>query len=204
MEHQKSYAKVESPWLRLLVSRRCGALASHWMFQGMLNMDRSERYFKVGLDLVLWMILTPILRIWLSGPLALGLGLWAAHTVNFVVNGQIYAVLKTFGKVQSTQISYEREVAMLSERLAREPAVLYAAAYGSLARGQWSPTSDLDVRLVRAPGWRSALRVCWFALRERSRAFWRRFPLDIFVLDSYASLERLAEKDSPVILSRGK
>jgi predicted nucleotidyltransferase len=174
------------------------------MFQGMLNMDRSERCFKLGLDLLALTLLTPVFHLRLSGPKAIGLGLLAAHSLNFFCNGQIYAVLKTFGYVQRTQESYQCEVARLSNRIEQQPDILFAAAYGSLARGQWSPTSDLDVRLVRAPGLPSALRVCWFALRERARAFWRRFPLDLYVLDSYASLDKLVERDVPVILGRAQ
>ena len=123
-----------------------------------------------------------------------------AHTVNFLVNGQIWVVLKHFGGVRHTASEFEREVERLRTHVAREPSITYAAAYGSIARGEWKETSDLDVRLVRAPGVGSALRSCWFATRERSRALARRFPLDVYVLDGPESLQKLAERDAPVVL----
>jgi hypothetical protein len=131
--------------------------------------------------------------------------LLAAHTLNFVLNGQIWVVLKDFDEVHHTWLAFDLEVKRLRLRIAQEPSIVYAAAYGSLARNEWSPTSDLDVRLVRAPGLLSAWRVCWFVARERSRAFYQRFPLDIFVLDTFASLDKMSERDYPVVLggSRG-
>lgn len=163
-------------------------------------MDITERSFKVGLDLILFLVVVGILSTWFGPLLAIGLGLVVAHTLNFVFNGQIWCVVKHFDDVQLTKSEFDQEVERLRVRATHEPYIVYAAAYGSLARDQWSPTSDLDVRLIRAPGVRSALRVCWFAMRERARAFWIKFPLDIFVLDGYESLNKLAEKNFPVIL----
>jgi len=76
----------------------------------------------------------------------------------------------------------------------------YVAVYGSYVRGEWKPSSDLDVRLVRRAGFVSGLRACWFLLRERTRAFWMRFPLDIYVADGFASLERLRLDEAPLVI----
>jgi predicted nucleotidyltransferase len=120
--------------------------------------------------------------------------------LNFVINGQIYCVLKTFGGVRHTWEQYSAEIEALKGRIAREPCIEHAVVYGSLARDEWKPTSDLDVCLVRSPGLRGAWRVCAFALRERARAFRNGFPLDLFVLDTPASLDKKSEKASLVIL----
>jgi hypothetical protein len=200
MQEKKYYAKVKSPWLRPIVGCRLGALAVHWIFQGMLNMDPTERWFKLALEFLVLLPVAWIVNSWVPWWLAIVLGFLVAHTLNFVLNGQIYSVLKTFGGVRHTPLEFEREVERLRTCVADEPDILFAGAYGSLARKEWSPTSDLDVRLVRAPGFRSAIRVCWLAMRERTRAFWRRFPLDIFVLDGYTSLDKMAEVDFPVVL----
>jgi hypothetical protein len=196
----KYYAVSDSPWLRPILRHRLGALIVHWIFQGMLYMDATERWFKLALDLLLSLVIGGIADLWWPRPLAIGLGIVVAHTLNLIFNGQIWVVLKHFGGVEHTWLEFKREAERLRVRIAQEPYILYAAAYGSLARGEWSPTSDLDVRLVRAPGLLSAWRVCWFAARERARAFWRRFPLDVFVLDRYSSLNRMSEKDFPVVL----
>jgi hypothetical protein len=197
---EKYYAVSDSPWLRPVLRHRLGALTVHWMFQGMLYMDATERWFKLGLDLLLSVAIGGVLDLWWPHPLAIGLGIAVAHTLNFVFNGQIWVVLKHFGQVQHTHLEFKQEVERLRMRVRQEPDIVYAAAYGSLARGEWSPTSDLDVRLVRTPGLSSAWRICWFAARERARAFWKRFPLDVFVLDGYSSLNKMSEKNFPVVL----
>ncbi|MEK7324059.1 MAG: hypothetical protein AAB217_02235, partial [Chloroflexota bacterium] len=66
--------------------------------------------------------------------------------------------------------------------------------------GKWTPASDLDVRLVRHPGAINALRACLLVLRERARATFRRFPLDIYVLDSGAGLSKLRPDEPPRVL----
>jgi thymidylate kinase/predicted nucleotidyltransferase len=195
------YGKVSSPWMKEIVRRPSGALAVHWLFQGMLYMDPTERRVKLGLNFVLALLFGWLFSRRLAAVPAYGLGLLTAHSLNFLFNGQIFGVLKHFGGVRHTWEEFDREVERLRRRVAEEPDIVYAAAYGSLARSEWSPTSDLDVRLVRAPGLRSALRTSWFAIRERARANFRRFPLDLYVLDSYASLRRMSEKE-PVELTR--
>lgn len=202
-EKKPHYAKMDTSWLGPVLEHPAGALASHWVFQGLLAMDRTERAFKLGLDGILWLLLGGALRrvFHLPGGWAAGLGFLGAHTLNFLFNGQVFGVLKHYGGVRRSREGFNAEVEGLQERMAREPDIVYAAAYGSLARGAWSPTSDLDVRIVRAPGLRSAWRVSWFAVAERTRALWRRFPLDLLVLDSCDGLEQMAEK-TPVVLSR--
>jgi thymidylate kinase/predicted nucleotidyltransferase len=194
------YAKVKSPWMQRLVHRKEGALAVHWLFQGLLYMDPTERRIKLGIDLLLSLLFGSLLKRRLRIVPAFGLGLIAAHTLNFIFNGQIFGVLKHFGGVRHTWDEFNGEVERMRRKAAEEPDIVYAAAFGSLARSEWSPTSDLDVRLVRAPGLRSALRVGWFAIRERARANFIRFPLDLYVLDRYESLERMSEKE-PVYLA---
>jgi hypothetical protein len=196
------YAKLDTPWLRPLLSRPWGALAVHWLFQGTLQMDPTERYFKLGVDAGLTLLFARLLGRWLGGVGAWLVGGLVAHTLNFLFNGQIYGVLKHFGGVERSWDEFNREVEALSERIDQEPSLVYAAAYGSLARSEWSPTSDLDVRIVRAPGLANGLRASWFAVRERSRALAQRFPLDLLVLDSYKALGSMAERDTPVVLSQ--
>jgi len=202
VEQKKYYAKVKSPWMQLIVGHKVGALMVHWVFQGLLYMDPTERWFKLGIDLVLTVVIGMLLGMWMPLPLALLIGLIVAHTVNFILNGQIYGVLKHFGSVQNSWEDFNQEVARLRERAVHEPYIEFAAIYGSVAREQWSPTSDIDLRVVRVPGVNNAVRACWFGVYERARAFWKGFPLDMLVLDRRESLNRLAERNPVVLVDR--
>jgi hypothetical protein len=198
MMSNPTYAKVGSRWRRRLVSHKLGALVVHWLFQGMLQMGLAERGFKLGLDALAALVAGGILWLWLPILPALGLGVLVAHTLNFVLNGQIYGLLKHFGGVEHSWETFYHEVEGLRARVAREPAIRQAVLFGSLSRDAWRPTSDLDVRLVRAPGLHNAWRACWFAARERARACWEGFPLDLLVLDDPTPLEAMAEKGLPL------
>ena len=196
----KHYAKVEARWQQWIVSRKAGALAVHWLFQGILIMESTERIFKLALDFVLSIVFGLILSIWMSAIAAIILAVLFAHTLNFLFNGQIYGVLKTFGGIRHTRQAYSNEIRWLTAMIEKESSIEYGAAYGTLAREEWSPTSDLDVRIVRKTGLLNGIRACWFALIARSNALVHRFPLDLYVVDSYAALEIMMEKKSPVVL----
>jgi hypothetical protein len=200
IEERPYYRVTNLRWLRPVLYSRVAALALHWTFQGVLNMEPAELRYKLALDLVTCILCTGLLLLWLPLGWAALVGIAVGHTLNFLLNGQIWVVMKHFGAVQHTRAEFDRVVEDLRSRVAREPAIVYAAAFGSLARGEWSPTSDLDVRLVRRQGFSAALAVCWFATCERSRALIRRFPLDIFVLDSVEGLRCMREHDTPVVL----
>ncbi|MBI3242591.1 MAG: hypothetical protein HYZ49_09900 [Chloroflexi bacterium] len=198
---RKSYAVSRSPWLQPLLSNPVVALSVHWVFQGMTYMDRTERLFKLGIDLLLAVALFPIMLGW-SGrwPWACVLAVGLAHTFNFLLNGQPWVVLKHFGRVRHSREEFEDYIAALTARAQAELSIAYLAVYGSPARGKWTPASDLDVRLVRQPGVMNALRACLLVLRERTRATFRRFPLDIYVLDSRAGLSKLRPDEPPRVL----
>jgi len=158
-------------------------LASHWLFQSLLYMDMTERRFKLGLDIALALLGTVILVAWLPLPAAAMLALVVAHTLNFLLNGHLWGVLKHYGMVHNTQAAFQEYVDRFWMRVEREPSIEHGFICGSISREQWSPSSDLDVRLIRRPGFLNGLRACWFVLLERSRAFRARFPIDIYVLD---------------------
>jgi predicted nucleotidyltransferase len=201
MVEKSVYAKVQSPLLKWLLGNKPGVLMSHWLFQGMLYMDKTERIFKLGLDFFLLLLFYPLLRRRLPIRTSLVTGAIAAHTLNFFFNGHLWGALKHFGGITRTAQEFDAEVERLRRRVQDEPSIVFAAAYGSLARDEWTPTSDLDVRLVRAPGLRNGWRASLFTMQERSRALIKGFPLDIFVFDGEASLSKLAERQSPVILT---
>ena len=62
---EPSYKVSHNPILRPLLRSPIFALAVHWVFQGMLYMDRTELVFKLGFDLILtailWLLLAPLL-----------------------------------------------------------------------------------------------------------------------------------------------
>lgn len=197
----KAYAHVRPAALRRLLRCPLVALASHWTFQGLLYMDLTERRFKLGLDVALALVLRPLLGIPLRRrPIAWLAALLLAHSVNLLLNGHLWGLLKTYHLITLPPARRQRYLAGLTRRVRSERSLRFAAVYGSHARGEAGACSDVDLRLVRRPGRRHGWRACCFLFRERTRALLARVPLDAYLLDSDAPLGRLRPDERPLVL----
>lgn len=135
-------------------------------------MDNTERLFKLSLDVILTAGIAFILKTWLPWQIALLTGFMIAHTLNFLFNGHLWGVLKHYGRVHTAREAFDGYVQGLSRRARQERSILHLYAYGSLARQEWSPSSDLDARLVRKPGLTNGLRgLRVLALRAQPGAY---------------------------------
>lgn len=197
----RGYAHVSHAALRCLLRSPLAALAAHWLFQGLLYMDAAERRFKLLLDVLLTVLMAIPLLLCFRGRTAWAAAFLLAHTLNFLLNGQLWGVLKHYGIGRLSRAGFHSYLCRLACRIGNEPSILWAGVYGSLVRGNWSSTSDLDIRLVRKPGVINALRACLFVLSERSRALIRRCPLDIYVLDDLGQLAAMREDGWPLTTS---
>jgi Nucleotidyltransferase domain len=186
--------------LRWLLRQPAAGIAIHWAVQGLLYMDVTERRFKVAIDLIMTVAIAAALSQWMDPLGALATAFLLAHTINFLFNGQLWVLLKHYGLMRIELERYQGYMASLRERVRGEASIARAAVYGSLARDAWSPTSDLDVRLIRRAGFLNGLRACWFVALERGRALLARFPLDIYVGDSDALLDRMNTAEEPIDL----
>jgi hypothetical protein len=194
------YAKLESKSLQRLLGHPLIAIAMHWTFQSLFYMGPTERWFKLILDAILLVLGGLTLSFWLPWPMAWPIAFIIAHTVNFLFNGHLWGVLKHFGLVQHSYESFQNYVRNLAERAQREPAIRDVLIYGSLSRQEWSPSSDLDARVIGYAGLVNGLRASWFILRERSRAFVSGFPLDIYLLDNEIAFQKLNPEETPIYL----
>ena len=200
----KAYANIKpSHWAYNIVRHPAGALLLHWIFQGSLYMDATERWFKISMDVLLTLVFMLLLMtLQVPGLIALIAAFLLAHTLNFLFNGQIWGVLKHFGFQNKGWEHTQSELDRLQRRITQQQSIAWAGVYDSLSRDGWSLTSDIDLRLVRKPGFANGVQACAFVLRERARAFITRFPLDVYVFDSN---QRLAShKEQPTVLYDGK
>lgn len=194
------YYRLKTPLPKGLLRRPAFALFVHWTFQSILYMDVTERIFKVGLDILLFLMLAPLLALIMPLGFAILAALVTAHTLNFLCNAHPWVVLKHFHFLRHTRHYFKAEIDRLSTRALLEPSIAYAAVYGSTVRGELKEISDLDVRLVRKPGIQNGIRACWFTMCERTRAFVTGFPLDIYVFDGKESLGKMNHSEEGLIL----
>jgi predicted nucleotidyltransferase len=196
----KRYGRAGSGLLGTVLQTLPGKLASHWLVQGMAYMDPTERTFKLGLDAAGTVGFASLLATRLSLPRALAGGLLAAHTLNFLVNGHLRGALKWHGLGGASVPALQAELLRIARRLAANPAVEHAYVYGSVTRGDVHAGSDLDIRVLRRPGLAAGLAVCWLVLLERARSLGSGVPLDIYVWDSPARMERMRSDEVPLDL----
>ncbi|HHV34610.1 MAG TPA: hypothetical protein GXX59_03410 [Syntrophomonadaceae bacterium] len=178
-------------------------MASSWIFQGVLYMDKTEKAFKVVTELILFTFPLILLLGVLPVIYATILSLIICHTMNWILNGQIFVVLKNLKMVSNPPECFRKYINVLARRIEQKNYILAAAAYGSLSKQQLEDSSDLDVRIIRKSGFLNGVKACAFVATERSRALIKRFPLDIYVLDDVHKIEQQidrSEANNPVIL----
>lgn len=163
---------------------------SSWLFQGLVYMDRTEKVFKILLDILFLIPFSYVVLLFDLGIIGILISFLIAHTLNWVFNSQIFALIKQFNLIKTDYKSFNKYLERLKKKLKNEPSVVWAGVFGSLVRGELKETSDLDVRLVRKPGSKNGLRACFFVMKERTWALINRFPLDIYVLDDIKSIKR--------------
>jgi len=216
-----NYYKIsDSRFLQPLLRSLLFALLIHWTFQGMLYMDRTERWFKLAFTgittsicvaLFLWLgifenstILSRVDNPFVPLILSFVTALPIAHTLNFLLNSQIPVVLKHYRLVQHSHENWEAYANGVIDQANQCQHFDFIAAYGSLSRKQWSPSSDLDLRVIRKAGFWHGLCACCFVMSQRTRALVNRFPLDIYILDDAKSLQKLRSDEEAIIYFQGE
>lgn len=192
--------RFSNPFLRWLLNIPIVGVAVHWLFQGMLYMDKTELAFKIGLEIVLILICGLLFAEIFIWQIAWLISFLLIHTLNFLFNGQFWVLMKIYRLVDHSFEDFDQYTKELSARINAETCFRYAAIYGSVVRGEWKPTSDLDLRLVRDNGLMMGLRACLFVVKERSHALLNRFPLDVYILDNMDRLSLLRTDEEPYVL----
>lgn len=199
---KKTYAWMPRNRLLLdLMSSPVGVLGINWAFQGMLGMDRTDRWFKLGLDAIITFGVAGLLIPFVSPWAAFAGAFLLAHTSNWLFNTHFFVIGRFVGFTATPVERIPAYTRGVGERVAYSPAILAAAVYGAVSRGAGvRTTSDVDVRFIRRPGWGNGLRAACFTFTERARAFFAGFPLDLYLLDDLHRLEEMRPDEKPILL----
>lgn len=164
----------------------------------MLYMNPVEVAVKLGLDATLtvtwWVLLgcrysaTGWLIAWLL-----------AHTSNWLINGQPIAMRRHLDWGRNDPRMFIDYIEGLEQRIRRRPYLAAAASFGSLSRGGYKDTSDIDLRVVMRRGLINRIRAALFCVMERLRAAIKQFPLDLYAFDLEELLRKMSRDEVPVI-----
>jgi len=198
MKQKKLPSFIRNPWLVEFFQSKPGRVLSNWVLQGMLYMNPVEVAVKLGLDVlltVLWWLLIgqqPSAMIWLAA--------WfLAHTTNWLINGQPVAMRRHLDWGRNDPRRFIDYIETLERRLQKQSCLAAAASFGSLSKGGYKDTSDIDLRVVMRPGLVNHLRAAIFCVVERLRAAINWFPLDLYAFDLEELLRKMSREEIPVI-----
>ncbi len=166
-------------------------------------MNGYEKVYKLAVELLLFLFCllffhrmgTP------SGPFPLiSLSIIAAHSMMWLLNGQAMTMIIHMGLLPTRPKRFIAYTDRLARSIASTSYVGGAAAFGSMTRCAFKETSDIDVRLIMKESISARIRICHFCFVERARAFFYRYPIDIFAFPIDEMKEKMDPQETPVIL----
>lgn len=201
MSSKKGYVNTSIPLINALFKFKIFIILSNWTFQGMLYADKTERLFRLLLDGIMTLVFYAILVNFIpNGYIALIFAFLIAHTFNWIFNGQLFVLGRYIGIKPNKHNEFEKYLKGLKYRAESTKSIQSVILYGSISRKDLKNSSDLDVRIIRKKGFLNGLRSCLFGLYERKWAFFNKFPLDLYIIDSVKHLSKLRVDENPIIL----
>ena len=197
---EKPQGRFEGTFLGSILKLRVAVIAANWLFQGMRYMNHYEIALKLVLDLLLMTVVTQLFLSELSLLPALLYSFVIAHTINWVINGHIFVLLRYVAPVPKTEAQFEHFIEKMKDSALSWSGIDGVAIYGSYCRGTLHKYSDLDVRVVTDPGAMAAISGSFFCFYQRLIAFFYLFPLDVYCCDKMEFLDQLREDEQPFIL----
>ncbi len=195
----KPQGKLEDSFLGKILKLRIAVIASNWLFQGMRYMNIYEVSLKLLLDALLVVIISAMFSDKLT-ILSVLMAIIVAHTINWLINGHIFVLMRYVAPVPKTEKHFEKFISQMKASALKWKAIDGVAIYGSYCRGTLHKYSDLDVRAVTYPGVLNAISGSIFCFYQRLIAVFHVFPLDIYCCDKMEFLDQLRDDEIPHIL----
>lgn len=181
-------------------------LVGNLVHQGFFYLDRTERWMRVAWGLLpsagLYVLLAPhaggmARRIGVAGGL-----LAFVHVLNWIFNHNFWnCINSSFPGLRNRGASATRNyLASLRDRLRPHPSISALMLLGSISRLEWHSRSDIDLRVLRRPGFWNGVSASLLVSRERLLAVLARQPLDVYLADTPAFLRRRRKDEQPLFL----
>jgi hypothetical protein len=134
-------------------------------------------------------------------PLAILVSFLTVHTLFWIFNGHVFVLMRYISSRRNDPAKFISYIEKMHQRVNSNPFLLAVVAFGSLSKGGFSATSDFDVRFIRKRGFINSIRAFNLCSKERARAFFHAFPLDIYVFDLEEIQHKINPDEPPVIMS---
>ena len=183
--------RLQGTWFDEWMSYGYVTFATSFVLQGMLYANWRDNVVKIAIDVAIALPMCAVMPWWA--------GLLVAHAANYCLNGQAVCVFYHIraGNLTARQF-YDGTVAM-KRRLDRCRWIDAAISYGSLSTGKWHPSSDIDIRFVPRKGELGYWMAVLWSVGERARAFFKGYPLDMYVFTMKHSYDVMSKKEVPIV-----
>lgn len=178
----------------------------YWIVQGMLFMNYAEIIYRLTVEF-LFFCTVYMLCYMQNIPINVIYIVIIAHTFSFIFNGHLFAMLTHdlfwFGLYKDKKKFYTYIDQMRIRLNKKNPEYTAGVVFfGSLARGIFRETSDLDVRFIAKPGFWNAIKTSNLVFIERIRALFAGFPIDAYMFRSASEIKRKmdVENEHPVCM----
>ncbi len=196
----KPQGSLEGTMLGNILKTRIAVIAANWVFQGMRYMCGYEISLKIILDILIALPLLYLMLEKLSVGYAFLLAAVIAHTINWIINGHFFVLMRYVAPIPKTEQHFETFIEHMKVSALQWKSIDSIAIYGSYCRGNLHKHSDLDVRVITHPGILNAIKGSLFCFMQRAIAFLSIFPLDIYCIDRMELLDRLRGDEKPIVL----
>ncbi len=165
---------------------------SAWILQGVRITNWREVVIRYAIDIILMAIMISFGVHW-------ALAFFIAHSINFTFNGQLFAMYTHMGATGVKAEKFLKDTIKMSKMIEKHKFIRASIAYGSLSRGCYKRTSDIDIRLIPAEGgwWATAFYAVWL----RTWAFFVHYPLDMYCYDPKVVVKKMRSDELPVMVN---
>ncbi|MCR4307971.1 MAG: nucleotidyltransferase domain-containing protein [Candidatus Berkelbacteria bacterium] len=192
---------LKSKWGRFRLIRN---LVIGWISHSLQDRDRGEIAVHLAVEIIVFgVILIVMCSSGSSSLIALGSAFLIAHTMMFLLDGQLHCYIHD-GIPSMQNAGIDEAVMYLSlvrEAYSKTDSVFAVLVYGSFCRQEFRRRSDLDIRVIRRPGVWSLVRAIFIGFRLRYLSIPKSLPTDLLIVDSMEFVRKqMREDEHPVVL----
>jgi len=186
---------------------RWNTIVSNLLHQSFFYLDSTERWMRILWELlpsgIMYLLLVRVFTSQHHIALLI-ITVVFVHVLNWILNNNFWNCMNCALPWLKNQ-GVEKTLLYLNamrRRLEKHKQITGLMFLGSLCRFEWHDRSDIDVRILRAPGFLNGIIASFLISRERFLAFVYRQPLDVYLADSPEFLKRHRVDEKPIFTIR--
>lgn len=180
---------------------------TNWLMQGIFHADKSERNYKI-LFTILFSFLVISIFYFTTGQIHIVYFLYSfliSHSVNFFLNCNLSVLfihrIRWFKTNKKDLFKHLFSIKSRLDAINNKDWILFCVSHGGICNGTLNKHSDIDVSIVRKPGFTNLIKAIIFYVKEKKIADLNMVPLDIFICDSAENtMNRSNFQKNPIVL----